>query len=170
MKILKMKILTLLIILVGISTYGQKINNSDLIATWKLIKNETESNESKIDVGELVLYDKDSVIDKKLTDGSKYVKSNYNNIYIQIERDFIKQYFNGEAFRYEYTLKNNTIKLGQYDLKIVKLTKKLLILSGEKELQFEKTEINSDSYKLHKNKEPIKGLFNPLILFSYPNG
>jgi len=170
MKIFKKKILTLLITLIGILTYGQKINKSDIIATWKLIENKPESNESKIDIGELIIYDEDSIIDKSAAENRKNEKSNDGNIYIQIERDFITQYFSGDAYRYKYTLKDNTIRLGQYVLNIVKLTDESLILGGEKELQFEKVEIDLDSHKLYKNKEPIYGLFNPLILFSYPNG
>lgn len=171
MKISKTKILTILVSLIGILNYEQSKINSDIISTWKFIENKTESNQNKIDVGELVIYGDDGEIEKSVTEKGKNYKSNDKNfIYIKIDKNFITQYYYGNAYRYKYTLKDNTIKLGQYVLNIVSLTEEILTLMGEKELKFEKVEIDLSSYRLYKNKEPVYGLFNPLILFSYPNG
>ena len=153
MNIFNKKILTFLMVLIGITTYGQKINKSDLIATWKLIEKETESNENKIDIGELVIFDEQGDTTEVVKSSPiKNIDKRYPNRYLKIDKKYATYYFYGNGDQKKYRLENRVLKIDEYgEFQIIKLTENLMILNGLKELHYEKVDVDLTDYQLFKN-------------------
>jgi hypothetical protein len=150
---IKKKILLFIIILIGTISYGQKTDKTDLIATWKLIENAITQNENNIDIGELVIFDKKGDTTEIIKGNPiKNIDKRYPNRYLKIDKKYATYYFYGNGNRQKYDIQNDVLRIDEYgEFQIVKLTKNYMILKGNKELHYEKVDVDLSDYKLFKN-------------------
>lgn len=153
MNILKKKILTFIIILIGTISYGQKTDKTDLIATWKLIENTITQNENNIDIGELVIFDEKGDTTEIIKGNPiKNIDKRYPNQYLKIDKKYATYYFYGNGNRQKYDIENDILRIEEYgEFQIIKLTKNYMILKGNEELHYEKVDVDLTDYKLFKN-------------------
>lgn len=159
---------------------GQEIDTDELLATWKYVPEELETTNDEVTI-ELGMDDEfEGVLDSILpnaedksekTTNSKPIASDEPplNLHVKFENGYLIEYLFGDAFIYLYTKSGKTIRLGDYDLEIVELSEEILILKGEVELKFQRVKTVPEVNRLFSDKAPIRGAYNPLILFSYPS-
>ncbi|WP_420379973.1 hypothetical protein [Gilvibacter sp.] len=159
-------------------SFGQNIEKENLYATWRLIREQSESENQVVKIEVTTVDEFEKVIDSLPRTREKYnnskeskpapSNSSSNGLHIKFVSGKLTEYIFGDAFEYPYSISGNTMTLGDFDLKIVTLSENVLILKGEVELKFERVKTDPEINRLFKDKAPVRGIYNPLILYSYP--
>ncbi|WP_397364352.1 hypothetical protein [Olleya sp. R77988] len=141
------------LMLIGKTLYGQKNYKKDLIATWQLIETKSDSLNSKVNVGELIVYNKEGDTLKTTKENSNIkIDKSYLNRYMKINKKYVTYYFYGNGSKKLYKLKNDSLKIDEYDeFKIIELTKDYLILKGKIEFYYKKVNIDLSDYIIFKD-------------------